>query len=242
MIYIIGQCFGVVAIILGVISYQMKTQRQMLFVLTATATVFCIHYFMIDAITGMAMNAVNIIRNIAYDYRARKGNKSMTIPIIFAVIQAVMGILTWEAWYSVFIFIGVVANTVYMSFSNAQTLVGLGTKRKLIIDSSVFGMGRGAGNLCTELFLHHLNEKYGAQYKLNPLYEIFENNISDVYKKSPWGYSLPRFISAKNTCSADYSAHLNKRNMKLADMDETLSRLPQEKRTVFNEKALDIVA
>ena len=100
----------------------MKTQRQMLFVLTATSTVFCIHYFMIDAITGMAMNAVNIIRNIAYDYRARKGNKSMTIPIIFAVIQAVMGILTWEAWYSVFIFIGVVANTVCMSFSNAQKL------------------------------------------------------------------------------------------------------------------------
>ena len=133
-------------------------------------------------------------------------------------------------------------NNLQLAFSNAQTLVGLGTKRKLIIDSSVFGMGRGAGNLCTELFLHHLNEKYGAQYKLKPLYEIFENNISDVYKKSPWGYSLPRFISAKNTCSADYSAHLNKRNMKLADIDETLSRLPKEKRTVFNEKALDIVA
>lgn len=134
-------------------------------------------------------------------------------------------------------------NNLQLAFSNAQTLVGLGTKRKLIIDSSVFGMGRGAGNLCTELFLHHLNEKYGAQYKLKPLYEIFENNISDVYKKSPWGYSLPRFISAKNTCSADYSARLNKRNMKLADMDETLSRLPKEKRTVFNEKALlDVIA
>ncbi len=129
-------------------------------------------------------------------------------------------------------------NNLQLAFSNSQTLVSLGTKRKLIIDSSVFGMGRGAGNLCTELFLNHLNEKYGAQYKLNPLYEIFENNISDVYKKSPWGYSLPRFISAKNTCSADYSAYLNKRNMKLADMDETLSRLPKEKRTVFNEKAL----
>ena len=129
-------------------------------------------------------------------------------------------------------------NNLQLAFSNAQTLVGLGTKRKLIIDSSVFGMGRGAGNLCTELFLHHLNEKYGAQYKLEPVYKIFENNISDVYKESPWGYSLPRFISAKNTCSTDYSARLNKRNMKLADMDETLSRLPKEKRTVFNEKAL----
>ena len=129
-------------------------------------------------------------------------------------------------------------NNLQLAFSNAQTLVGLGTKRKLIIDSSVFGMGRGAGNLCTELLLHHLNEKYGAQYKLEPLYKIFENNISDVYKKSPWGYSLPRFISAKNTCSADYSAYLNRCEMKLANIDETLSHLTKEKRTVFNEKAL----
>ena len=132
MIYIIGQCFGVVAIILGVISYQMKTQRQMLFVLTATATVFCIHYLMIGAITGMAMNAVNILRNIAYDYRTRKGSKNMALPIVFAVIQAAMAILTWEAWYSVFIFIGVVANTVCMSFTNAQRL------RASILVTSVF--------------------------------------------------------------------------------------------------------
>ena len=39
-------------------------------------------------------------------------------------------------------------NNLQLSFSNAQELAELNTKRELIIDSSVFGMGRGAGNLC----------------------------------------------------------------------------------------------
>jgi len=38
-------------------------------------------------------------------------------------------------------------NNIQMAYSNAQALVDLKTKRKLIFDSSVFGMGRGAGNL-----------------------------------------------------------------------------------------------
>lgn len=122
ILYIIGQAFGVIAIILGFVSYQMRTQRQILFVLSATAVVFVIHYFLIGAYTAMAMNAVNIFRNIAYDYRARKGIDSKVIPIIFACIQAVMGIITWEAWYSVFVLLGIVINTVCVSFKNPQNV------------------------------------------------------------------------------------------------------------------------
>ena len=41
-------------------------------------------------------------------------------------------------------------NNMQLAYSNAQTLVGLHTSRNLIIDGSVYGMGRGAGNLNTE--------------------------------------------------------------------------------------------
>lgn len=49
-------------------------------------------------------------------------------------------------------------NNLQLSFSNAQELIGLNSKRNIIIDSSVFGMGRGAGNLCTELLTQYINE------------------------------------------------------------------------------------
>ena len=44
-------------------------------------------------------------------------------------------------------------NNMQLAYSNAQSLVDMQTKRNIIIDSSVYGMGRGACNLNTELFV-----------------------------------------------------------------------------------------
>ena len=120
--WLIGQAFGVVAIILGFITYQLKTKRQLLFVQSMVAVVFCVHYLLIGAYSAMAMNAVNIFRNIAYDYRTERGIKSKMIPIVFVLIQAVMCIITWEAWYSVFVFLGIGINTYCMSFTSSQSV------------------------------------------------------------------------------------------------------------------------
>ena len=122
--YIIGQIFGIIAIILGFISYQVKTQKQILFMQSSVAVVFCVHYFLIGAYSGMAMNAVNIIRNVIYNYRTDKGIKSPLIPILFVIIQASICALTWEAWYSVFVLIGICVNTYCMSLENPQSVRG----------------------------------------------------------------------------------------------------------------------
>ena len=120
MTYIIGQILGIIAIILGFVSYQVKTQRQILFVQTLTAAVFVAHYLLIGAMTAMAMNAVCIVRNFAYDVRNRKGWNSLAIPIAFTVLQAIIGIITWQAWYSIFVFCGICINTFCMSFRDPQ--------------------------------------------------------------------------------------------------------------------------
>ena len=118
--WMIGQGFGIVAIILGFISYQLRTKRQLLYMQTVVAFVFCIHYLLIGAYSATAMNFVNIIRNFAYDYRTNKNIRGKLIPIIFVVIQAIMCALTWDAWYSVFVLLGICINTYCMSNSNAQ--------------------------------------------------------------------------------------------------------------------------
>ena len=76
------------------------------------------------------MNAVNIVRNFGYDKRNQRGSNDIYTPLIFGVIQAVIGIITWNAWYSVFVFLGIVGNTVCMSFKNPQNV------RKSIIITS----------------------------------------------------------------------------------------------------------
>ena len=120
--WIIGQGFGVIAILCGFISYQVRTQRQLLLMQSITAVVFSTHYALIGAYTAMALNLVNIARNAAYDYRLRKGITNKIIPIFFVAVQTALGLLTFEAWYSILVIIGIGANTYCMSFSNPQNV------------------------------------------------------------------------------------------------------------------------
>ena len=53
-------------------------------------------------------------------------------------------------------------NNLQLAYANAQTLVDLQTSRSLILDSSIMGMGRGAGNLNSELFWNTSTTTPGA--------------------------------------------------------------------------------
>ena len=55
--------------------------------------------------------------------------------------------------------------------------------RKLVIDSCLYGMGRGAGNLCTELITKYLNDNYSTQYKVLPLLKSIDKELKPIYEK-----------------------------------------------------------
>ena len=50
-------------------------------------------------------------------------------------------------------------NNLQMAFANAQEITRLNQTRTIILDSSCYGMGRGVGNLPTELIIDYLNNK-----------------------------------------------------------------------------------
>lgn len=142
--YIIGQILGIIAIITGFITFQMRTKRQILLMQTSTGIIFCFHYLLIGALPGMAMNVVGVIRNIVYDYCARKGYSSKLVPIIFVIIQAVVAIMTWNAWYSVFILLGICINTYCMSLSDPQKVrvsIMVSSPMVLIYDTFALSIG-----------------------------------------------------------------------------------------------------
>lgn len=55
-------------------------------------------------------------------------------------------------------------NNLQLAFSNAQELTEIHTSRHIILDSSVFGMGRGAGNLASELITRFINDNVEYKY------------------------------------------------------------------------------
>ena len=128
-------------------------------------------------------------------------------------------------------------NNMQLSYANAQTLVDIHTKRELIIDSSIHGMGRGAGNLNTELFVDYLNDNFDKNYVLKPILNIIDEIIGNFYERTHWGYSLPNYISARHNAHPNYARYFSdKQTLTFESMDEIFEMMEESKRVSFNAK------
>lgn len=127
-------------------------------------------------------------------------------------------------------------NNMQLAYSNAQKLTTIQTNRNLIIDSSIFGMGRGAGNLNTELFGEYLNENAGKNYHLKPLLTIIDKILNRFYEQSYWGYSLPNYISAAHNAHPNYAGYLDaKKTLTIEDMNEIFNMMDDEKKVSYDK-------
>jgi len=59
--------------------------------------------------------------------------------------------------------------------------------RDIVVDSSLCGIGRGAGNCKTELLLEYLN-RHGANYDTNAIWQTIKENIAPFYNFYNWEY------------------------------------------------------
>ena len=117
---LIGQTLGIVAVILGFINYQVRSQKALLLVNMITCLVFCAHYLLIGAISGFALNAVGVVRNIVYTNRDKKCFASPVWPFIFGTIMLLAGIITWQDWRSLLAVAALVINSLALSLKNPQ--------------------------------------------------------------------------------------------------------------------------
>lgn len=106
-------------------------------------------------------------------------------------------------------------NNMQQAFSNAVTFVELDLQHDIMIDVSAFGMGRGAGNLNSELMLHYLNEQYNKDYNISYLYQLWDKAIKNIYENYEWGYNLYYFIAASNACNPLYASYFINKNVTL---------------------------
>lgn len=122
ILQMIGQILGIVAVILGFISYQVKTDKKLLFVHMLTCAVFSVHYYLLGAIPAAVLNGVGVIRDFVYYHKDKSFYKPKLFPIIFAVVMLILGIYSSNGIHSVLIIAGLVINTVCLSFKDAQNV------------------------------------------------------------------------------------------------------------------------
>ena len=141
---IAGQIMGFVAVVLGFVSFQMRTQKQLLVVQTATTIAFCIHYYLIGANSGLMLNLLGIARNLAYYHKDLPLFSGKKCPIFFAVVMGIVGLLSWQGYYSIFILLGLVINTLCLSFTDPQKIrrsILVTSPMVLIYDAFVMSVG-----------------------------------------------------------------------------------------------------
>lgn len=131
-------------------------------------------------------------------------------------------------------------NNMQLAYSNAQALVEIRTSRLNIIDSSIFGMGRGAGNLNTELFVEYVNDALQTDYKVFPLLQVIDNVLNKIYYSSYWGYSLPHYLSSKNNCHPNYASYLSDKNtLSIEAISEILGQIPMKNKINFSKTIIE---
>lgn len=131
-------------------------------------------------------------------------------------------------------------NNFQLAYSNSIELMAIDSPRELMIDGSLYGMGKGAGNTCTELIAMYLNGNYGKNYGIEQLLEAIDVDISKEYAKKYWGYSLMHFIAASNDCHPDYvSTLINKKTLSIKSVNEILSQIPEANRLTCSKDLLE---
>lgn len=131
-------------------------------------------------------------------------------------------------------------NNIQLAYSNVIEFFLTPTDRALIADGSIYGMGRGAGNVPTELLMEYLNKSAGGNYDIMKVLLAFQKELRPIFEQNYWGYSPEYYLTASKDMNSVYSWYL--RNRQIRDLDELsgiLDRIPPEVRYTLSRDAAD---
>lgn len=131
-------------------------------------------------------------------------------------------------------------NNFQLGYANAVSVLNSHLERDVLVDGTLYGMGKSAGNAPLELLAMYMNLHFGKQYNLGQIQEAISTCILDLYHKKPWGYTLFYYIAASNRCHPDYVSYLmNKRTLSVTSVNEVLQRIPEEKKLGKDMKMIE---
>lgn len=127
-------------------------------------------------------------------------------------------------------------NNMMQAFGNAVDFLNSGINRELIVDSSVFGIGRGAGNLHSEIIAKYLNEYEGKEYCVETFLKIYEKYIKEMRKTYTWGFTPAYFMTAAYHANPQYGTYYGITNeIDSTIIDQILKNMSEEDRVLYSK-------
>lgn len=127
-------------------------------------------------------------------------------------------------------------NNFQLSFAFAQEIIRLsGGKRKLILDCTLNGMGKCAGNLNTELIIDYLIRKKNYNYELDIILDIIDRYLKPLKDKYFWGYSIPAFMAGIYKSHPNNIIYLTQKyRLNSKDIKYIISAIDEKKRQRYD--------
>lgn len=133
-------------------------------------------------------------------------------------------------------------NNYQLSFALAQEIVGMAqrSERTVIIDATLNGMGKGAGNLNEELIVDWLIRKHDYNYDFDCMLDIIDDYLKEIRKKNTWGYSIPAMLSGTYRAHPNNMLYLTEKyDLPSKDIRAILAAEEAEERERYNYERLN---
>ena len=130
-------------------------------------------------------------------------------------------------------------NNKMQALSCLDAVLSLGLERGICVDATVMGMGRGPGNLQTEVAMDFLNHNYDKNYNVSIAIELYSHFIKKFYDQQPWGYSVYHYISSDNALPQDFASYFKEQGYSIEQFYSFINSLSPQEKVVFKKGFVD---
>ncbi len=132
-------------------------------------------------------------------------------------------------------------NNLQMSSALSQEFLRISYgKREVVVDATISGMGRGAGNTPTELLMQYMVDKLDYSYDIDAVLDIIDNYMENIRTKCMWGYSTPFFLAGCYSAHVNNIAYLKQKNsIRSRDIRYILNKIGSVKRKRYDYDLLE---
>lgn len=131
-------------------------------------------------------------------------------------------------------------NNLQLAFANTLEAIRYGID---IVDGTVYGMGRGAGNLPLEVLIIYLEKTLNHEkYNSIPILDLVDRYFIKLQDEIKWGYNLPYMLSGLLEVHPNYAKALtDRKEHTVDDMVKILESIKNKKYIGYSKDALDEV-
>ena len=119
---ILAQAVGAVGMTIAILAYQCKDNRRLFATQIAAAVVLAIHYLLLNAMTGLLMNMIGVVRLFFLYNGKKKWARHPAAMIGVMALFVVGGAFTYNGWLSILATAATALGTPFYWRQNGKTL------------------------------------------------------------------------------------------------------------------------